>query len=411
MIDPVEQLDEAIDALLPLDPDTLTDPELDATVVAVQRQRARLGVVAARLVERWDHRQIWADDQSRSAATRLARDTNTSVGSAKVELRRARHLASMPATQAAVVAGELSLDHVELFGRANQPGRNALFAVHEQTLVTECSKLRFAEANRLIDYWCQLADTETAESDADRQRERAHLYASETLDGEVVVNGVLDPVGGTIVTSELARLERELYLADERDGVVRTIAQRRAAALVEMATRSATANGKPPRPLFTVLIGDDNFTRMCELAHGQVITPGTLIPWLGTADLEVILFHGRSTVISVSHKRRFTGALRRAIQVRDRHCQHPSGCDEPVDRCDVDHIVPLSDNGPTSQFSGRLECFPHNRDANKHDDDAIPMPPQPLTWLDEWRARLRWRIQHDEFDDPDNDLDDDAQTG
>src|SRR5262245_60585915 len=135
MSGPVEQLDEAIDALLTLDPDTLTDPELDTTLIELQRQRARLGVVAARLVERWDRRQIWADDQSRSAATRLARDTNTSVGSAKVELRRARHLSSMPATEAAVVAGELSLDHVELFGRANQPGRSTLFADHEQTLV------------------------------------------------------------------------------------------------------------------------------------------------------------------------------------------------------------------------------------------------------------------------------------
>ena len=215
---------------------------------------------------------------------------------------------------------------------------------------------------------------------------------------------MLDPVGGTIVTDELARLEHDLYLADERDGVVRTIAQRRAAALVEMATRSATApaDGKPPRPLFPVLLGDDSFTRMCELAHGQVITPGTLVPWLSTADLEVILFRGRSTVISVSHKQRFTGALRRAIQVRDRHCQHPSGCDEPVDRCDVDHIVPTSQNGPTDQFSGRLECFPHNRDSTKHDDDAIPLPPQPLSFLDELRARLRWRLQHDESDDPDD---------
>ena len=225
------------------------------------------------------------------------------------------------------------------------------------------------------------------------------------MDGEVVINGVLDPVGGAIVTSELDRLERELYLADQRDGITRTGSQRRAAALVEMATRSATApaHGKPPRPLFTVVIGDDSFTRMCELANGQVITPGTLIPWLGTADLETILFEGPSTIISVSKRRRFTGALRRAIQVRDRHCQHPSGCDEPVDHCDVDHVIPRAANGPTSQFSGRLECRPHNRDATKHDHDATPLPPRPVTILDELLARIRWRIRHGEFDEPHDD--------
>src|SRR5262245_16882546 len=113
MIDQVERLNGAIDALLNVDLYTLTDPELDAAVVELQRQRARLGVVAARLVGRWNRRHVWAGDQSRSPAARLARDTKTSIGSARVELSRARHLASMPVTEAAVVSGDLSLDHVD----------------------------------------------------------------------------------------------------------------------------------------------------------------------------------------------------------------------------------------------------------------------------------------------------------
>jgi hypothetical protein len=410
MFDVVEQLDKAIDALSTLDPDTLTDTELDEAVIELQRQRARLGAVAARLLGRWDRRRVWASDQSRSAASRLARDTKTSVGSAKIELRRARQLPSMPATEAAITNGDLSLDHVDLLRRANRPWRNTVFADHEATLVAECAKLRFPQAKRLVDYWCQRADAETAECDAQRQREAAHLSAAPTLDGEVVVNGVLDPVGGTIVVNELARLERNLYLADQREGIVRTASQRRAAALVEMAQRSATvpAKGKRPRPLFTVLVGDESFTRMCELANGQVITPGTLIPWLGTAELETVLFDGPTTVISVSKRRRFTGALRRAIQVRDRHCQHPSGCDEPAERCDVDHTIPVADNGPTDQFSGRIKCWPHNRDAKMHDDGAIPLPPRPVTRLDELRALIRWRNRH-YFQDADDG--DDQQAG
>lgn len=50
--------------------------------------------------------------------------------------------------------------------------------------------------------------------------------------------------------------------------------------------------------------------------------------------------------------RRFTGALRRAVEVRDRHCQHPSGCDVPVTDCDVDHRQPSSQGGITSQDNG-----------------------------------------------------------
>ena len=109
-----------------------------------------------------------------SAASRLARDTNASMRSARVEVRRARQLPSMPATTAAVAAGELSLDHVDLLGRANQPWRNAVFADHEPALVAECAKLRFAQAVRAVAYWRQRADAEAAEADGQRQRERAH---------------------------------------------------------------------------------------------------------------------------------------------------------------------------------------------------------------------------------------------
>jgi 5-methylcytosine-specific restriction endonuclease McrA len=69
-------------------------------------------------------------------------------------------------------------------------------------------------------------------------------------------------------------------------------------------------------------------------------------------------------VVSVSHRRRFTGALRRAIEVRDRHCAHPSGCEVPAHLCDVDHIVPWSQGGATSQENGRLLCSTHNRLAH-----------------------------------------------
>jgi len=71
----VERLAEAIDDLAALDSDTLDDAELREVVVELQRQRARLGAVAARVVGRWDGRAVWSGDQSRSAAHRLARDT------------------------------------------------------------------------------------------------------------------------------------------------------------------------------------------------------------------------------------------------------------------------------------------------------------------------------------------------
>jgi hypothetical protein len=421
---PIDLLVEAMDSLMSRAAggasadgfiEEFTDDELHAFVVTLQRQRARLGAVAAEALARWDDRGVWAGDGSRTAAARLSRETNTSSQSAKVELRRARALRTMPATRSAVADGRLSIDHVDLLARANQTWRDAVFADHEALLVEQCERLRFHDARRMVDYWCQRADADRAENDAEHRRRASHLHCSETIDGERMISGRLDPIGGSVVEAELLRLERELYLADRGDGVVRTGSQRCAAALVEMATRSASTpvDARRPKPLFTVLIGDQTLTRLCELADGTLLPPGQLGAWLGVADLETVLFDGPSRIVSVSRRRTFTGALRRAIEVRDRRCQHPSGCDVPATACDVDHIVPRARNGETSQFHGRLECPTHNRRAERHDHDAMPLPSRPVTRLDELRARLRWRIHHhlDDAGDAGDAGDGDAAAG
>lgn len=402
----VEQLEVAVGALLDVDAHELTDVELHEHVIALQRQRTRLAAAAASALAVWDQRMVWVDDGSRSAAARLANETSSSNHAARVELRRARQLRSMPATASALAAGDVSVDHVDLLAKANQQWRNAVFVDHEAHLVAQCATLRYSDARKLVEYWCQRADASAAEDQAERRLESAHLSISSTLDGTVVVNGVLDPIGGAIVTDQINRLERELFLTDQRNGITRTVAQRRAAALVEMATRSATAppGGRRPRPLFTALVGDASLSPLCELANGTVVTPGQLAHWVLEADLETVLFDGPSTVISVSHRRNFTGAVRRAIEVRDRRCQHRSGCDVPADQCDVDHIVPHSRNGETSQFNGNLECVPHNRHRDLHDHGGTPRPSRTVDRLDEIRCRLRWKMRREPAADP-HDLD------
>jgi hypothetical protein len=353
----------AIDELLDVDPAGLSDDELQELVVATHRQSHRLAAARARLVAVWDARRCWASDGSRSPGHRLAREASMSVRAAKHEVRRATALRSMPHTAAALADGALSPEHVDLLAGANNGNRRALFEPHEEMLVAQCKVLRFADAYRMIEYWKQHADAEATEDDAQRQHDGRGATAATTIDGMVDVRALLDPIGGAAFLDELVRLMEQLRLDDERTGRMRTATQRRADALVEMATRSRTARegGLRPRPLLTILVGEESFARVCELASGTVVAPGQIVPLLSDADVERIVFDGPDRVVSVSHKRRFSGALRRAIEVRDRHCQHPSGCDEPASRCDVDHIVPHSEGGMTSQDNGELRCWPHNR--------------------------------------------------
>jgi hypothetical protein len=237
--------------------------------------------------------------------------------------------------------------------------------------------LRFGDCCRMVEYWKQRADAAGCEDDGERRHEARQASVATTLDDMVDVRAVLDPVGGATVVAELNRLMEHQRRHDKRNGTVRTATQRRADALVVMASRSRTApsGGLRPRPLITILTGHESFARVCELADGTVIAPGQVVPLLAEADIERIVFDGPDRVISVSRRRTFTGALRRAIEVRDRHCLHPSGCDEPADRCDVDHIQPHTDGGETSQANGRLSCWPHNR--HPHLRNAHPPPPEP----------------------------------
>ena len=213
-----------------------------------------------------------------------------------------------------------------------------------------------------------------------------------TFHGTVAIDGVLDPLGGEVFKTELDRICQQLRLGDLRDGVSRTVTQRRADALVEMAMRSATAptDALRPRPLLTVTIGIDPFNHLCQTATGTVIAPGLLIPYLSDADIERIVYDPPARRFEASRKRSFTGAMRRIIEIRDEHCQHPSGCDEPAGRCDIDHITPHSHGGITCLCQGELECLYHNRihkaatdktNRNHHaptnGTPPLPLPPPP----------------------------------
>lgn len=52
--------------------------------------------------------------------------------------------------------------------------------------------------------------------------------------------------------------------------------------------------------------------------------------------------------------------LRRAVIARDQHCGFPGGCDQPPSACQVHHIVPRSEGGPTRLDHLMLGCAFHH---------------------------------------------------
>jgi hypothetical protein len=369
----IELLQKAADALAALDPDALTDEELGDGLVEWHRLEARLAASKARLTAAFECRRAYAADGSKTAAAWLARKTNGSPAAMRAQTRLARRLRLMPATAAALGAGEISERHAEVLAGLAGSARKVVadaFAEAEAKLVEYAKTLGFDEFVVAVHYWESVVDEDGVEERAAADHASRHVHLSQTFLGNWALDGQLDPVGGEEVHSELRRLERELFEADWAaakatygDDVLR-----------EMARRSAAkpADAREPRPLLVVHLGDDSLRRLCEVASGTVIAPGQLVPHLGDADIERIVYAGPSRrVVDLGRRSRFfTGALRRAIQLRDRRCTEP-GCDTPADDCDVDHRVPYAKGGRTDQANGALKCPHHNRQKS----DTLDHPP------------------------------------
>jgi hypothetical protein len=183
-------------------------------------------------------------------------------------VRRGRALTHLPAWARAWSDGAITGAHVDAVSAVRRPATEAALARDEALLVDQAETLRFESFARAVAYWEQLADPDGTEAGAEARRTRRDVYLEASFGGTYLGQVTLDPVSGAIVSGELGRLERELFEADwalarnalgrepTPTDLARNAGQRRADALVEMATRSATApaDGRRPAPLFSVLV-------------------------------------------------------------------------------------------------------------------------------------------------------------
>ena len=374
-----DALGVAIKELGQLDPEGLCDEELRDAVVELAKLRDAFTAAEARINRAFDVRRVYTADGARSAAAWLARTTRAPKTECGARLRLGRVCDELPVAAEAWAAGEIGAAHVRRLARARNRRTAELLRRDEPMLVDHARTLTFSDFERDVDYWFQHADPDGADEDEMERRSRRRLSLDETFTGTFSGHMLLDPVSGAIVSAELRRLEQQLFETDWKEAkqqvgryplpheLARTPDQRRADALVEMAIRSATApaGGKRPKPLFTLMLGAEKFSHLCQLGTGQVVAPAAAVPWIDDAQLERILFDGTGErALKVSRKRSFTDAMRRVLEVRDRQCGHEY-CDVPAEQCEGDHITPYSAGGLTSQRNGRLLCDPHNRGRQK----------------------------------------------
>jgi hypothetical protein len=378
----------SLEALFDSDPASYGDVESIETLYGLL---SRFESFVTEATAGFEAQEQWAAEGAKTAASWISSRCRVSRAGAKGRTRLGRTLRHLPEVARAWRDGEIGTDAARALAAARRQRTEEAMARDEAVLVAQAKELGFEDLHRVLEYWKHLADPEGAEaSEAERKAART-VYLESSYSGMWLGQMTLDPISGAIVSGELNRLEQTLFEADcaeakERlgrpgriDELPRTAGQRRADALTEMATRSATApeEGIRPAPLFSVYVGFETLHgRLCELENGTVLHPRALEPWMDSAYFERAIFEPSGRVEVSVRARLFTGGTRRAIELRDRICTHPH-CDEPAERCQVDHIETYAQGGETTQDNGRLLCGFHNRLRNQTEAKGAPVERPP----------------------------------
>ena len=287
-----------------------------------------------------------------------------------------RQLRDLPAVDEAFTAGVVSQAHAVLLARAvRQVGleqvRASLDTLLELASTSSPRHLRVA-----TQHLRHCVDPDATDREAVKKYEKRELSVAATLDGMVVVNGMLDETAGATVITALDAL-----MPPPRDDDPRTTGQRRADALTELCRRSLdsgelpSVKGEKPHLVLTLsyeeLVGRLGAAPAVLDRVGPVSGADARMLACDCAVIPAVL-DGAGEVLDIGRKTRlWPTAIARAIGLRDRTCRHV-GCDTPAGHCDIHHKTEWAAGGATSYDNGILACRHHHTRIHKYGVRYLP---------------------------------------
>ena len=233
-----------------------------------------------------------------------------------------------------------------------------------------------AELEKLAVRMAEVTDPEHAEALAaarlEREQRLAHAARSLTVvpdhHGSMLIRGQIPLADGEVLLAQLTALlpSRESY-TDSAEAPTRPM--RQADALVRLTTITANhgelpANGGD-RPHATITLDHETLTtglgRVISLGTGEHLAPSVARRIACEANIIPVVLGTDSQPLDVGRQTRFfTGAVGRALVLRDQGCVFP-GCDAMPAACHRHHILPWWQGGATSLDNGVLVCAFHHR--------------------------------------------------
>ncbi len=419
----LDAVSDALDKTSGADVWSLSDDDLAAALERCEVLAARQAALSLRLLREADGRDLgrrlgassttgWVKDRLRlrpgEAKARVDLAHRLDAGAADGPVDYAANVGSatsaraMPATAAALAAGEVSTEHAHVIAKTMVALPGGLST--EQERAAEADLAGYARQfdpvtlGKLGQHLIHTLDTETLEEREQRAYRRRELRLVDIGDGTTRICGQLDTESSAMVRSVLDPLAAPCPAADGTADP-RPAGQRMADALVELARRAAEAgtvpagHGVPPH--LSVIVSLDTLLADAEepgvppgeLGFGGPISAATARRIGCHAGITRIITGPAGVPLDVGRESRtVTAGQWAALVARDRGCAFP-GCTRPGEWCIAHHIIHWAHRGPTDLDNLVLLCGHHHRVIHHHGWQvrmATDRHPQflPPPWID-----------------------------
>jgi len=325
--------------------------EIAGRLIALRRSIDDLEVEFARLAAEFDKTSFWDLEGYNTAADWMRFNCHMTSHAVYSAFAVAASEPEMPATMGAMRAGDIGYAHVATMARTAVDTRGAFDEEKLLPLARTNSPGKFF--HKCLHYRHSV-DAAAYNRDQETLHEQRYLRLSTAADGCLLINGLLDPVGGAVVRKALEPLAKPSGQHDDRSRE-----QRYADAWVDLA-----GGGKPASVQVTATI--ETVKSLAGASAGEMefsppISAKTVQRMACDCSVTRVLLDQDSVVLDMGRSKRVVAnALRTALKIRDGHCQWP-GCERTASWCDGHHIVHWIDGGPTDLENLVLLCKRHHR--------------------------------------------------
>jgi hypothetical protein len=259
----------------------------------------------------------------------------------------------LPDSVEAMAAREIGFAHLKDMARTAEAVGSRF---GEAKLLAKARENSPGKFHYICQHYRHAADRKRFEAEQAELVEIRKLTISTCEDGVVLVNGVLDPVGGAVFRTTIGSLSRKSGADDDR-----TLEQRQADGLVDLASGGGSQAQLQVTSSIETLLGLAG-AAAAETEFSLPISSTTVGRLACDSGIARILLDSESQVIDVGRSKRVvSGPGRRALAARDGHCVWPRGCDRPASRSAAHHLVHWLFGGTSDLDNLVLLCHRHHR--------------------------------------------------